>query len=219
MTERPITTLLFDFDGTLLDTNELITQTFLSVLGERFPGKYDRETVLPFNGPPLKETFEAIDPERTNELLESYFSVNHTLHDDLAEEFDGVSETLNQLKAAGLKLAVVSTKKRDSLEKGLKLLKTKEEIFDAIIAGDDTKHAKPDPEPILLALEQLGVPKEEALMIGDNYHDIVGGQNAGVRTAGVAWSAKGEQFLATFKPDFMLQHISDLLELTGVTIK
>ena len=88
-----------------------------------------------------------------------------------------------------------------------------EGVFDVVIAMDDVTKTKPDPEPILLALERLGATADEALMIGDNYHDIVGGQNAGVRTAGVAWSAKGEDFLQTFNPDYMLQHISDLLQL------
>ncbi|MFC4411498.1 pyrophosphatase PpaX [Chungangia koreensis] len=218
MNERPITTLLFDFDGTLLDTNELITQTFLTVLGERFPGKYDRESVLPFNGPTLKQTFDAIDPEMSDELLAAYYKVNQTLHDELAVEFEGVSETLNKLKAHGFKMAIVSSKRRDSLDKSMKLISARE-VFDVIIGADDVTNPKPDPEPILLALEQLGASKDESLMIGDNYHDIVGGQNAGVRTAGVAWSAKGEQYLATFNPDYMLQHISDLLEITGVGVK
>jgi len=72
---------------------------------------------------------------------------------------------------------------------------------------------KPDPEPILLALSRLNASKDEAIMIGDNYHDIEGGQNAGVRTAGVAWTAKGEEYLASFNPTYMLQHISDLLQM------
>lgn len=218
MIERPITTLLFDFDGTLLDTNELITQSFLAVLGERFPGKYDREAVLPFNGPTLKQTFDSIDPELTDELLAAYFKVNETLHDELAVEFDGVSETLNKLKASGFKMAIVSSKRRSGLERSMKLLSARN-VFDVIVGADDVIHPKPDPEPILLALKQLGASKDEALMIGDNHHDIVVGQNAGVRTAGVAWSAKGEQYLAGFNPDYMLQHISDLLEITGATVK
>ena len=64
-----------------------------------------------------------------------------------------------------------------------------------------------------LALEKLGVSKEEAVMIGDNSHDIEGGKNAGVRTAGVAWSAKGESYLQQFNPDYMLHHMSDLIEI------
>ena len=134
------------------------------------------------------------------------------MHDELSIEFDGVSETMRLLKAAGMKMAIVSTKRKDMIMRGLELLDV-EGVFDEVIAMDDVTKTKPDPEPILLALERLGANADEALMIGDNYHDIVGGQNAGVRTAGVAWSAKGEAFLQTFNPDYMLQHISELLQL------
>jgi pyrophosphatase PpaX len=209
---KPITTLLFDFDGTLLDTNELIIQTFQYVLGTHFPGKYERIDILPFLGPTLKETFDSLDPENTESLIEEYRAWNKSMHDELSSEFDGVSETLRLLKTAGLKMAIVSTKKKDMVMRGLGLLDA-EGVFDEVIAMDDVVKTKPDPEPILLALNRLGATADEALMIGDNYHDIVGGQNAGVRTAGVAWSAKGEEFLQSFNPDFMLHHISDLLQV------
>lgn len=209
---KPITTLLFDFDGTLLDTNELIIQTFQYVLGNRFPGKYERIDILPFLGPTLHETFDSIDSEKTEEMIAEYRAWNISMHDELAIEFDSVSETMRLLKAAGMKMGIVSTKRNDMIERGLKLLDV-EGVFDVIIGLNDVTNTKPDPEPILLALEKLGAAKEEAMMIGDNYHDIEGGRNAGVRTAGVAWSAKGEEFLQTFQPDYMLQHISDLLDI------
>lgn len=209
---KPITTLLFDFDGTLLDTNELIIQTFQHVLGNHYPGKYDRIDILPFLGPTLYESFDSIDPEKTEQLIKEYRAWNKSMHDELSSEFDGVSETMRLLKAAGMKMAIVSTKRKDMVMIGLGLLDV-EGVFDVVVANDDVTKTKPDPEPILLALERLGATADEALMIGDNYHDIEGGQNAGVRTAGVAWSAKGEAFLQTFNPDYMLQHISDLLQL------
>lgn len=209
---KPITTLLFDFDGTLLDTNELIIQTFQYVLGNHYPGRYERIDILPFLGPTLHESFDSIDPEKTEQLIVEYRAWNKSMHDELSSEFDGVSETMRLLKAAGMKMAIVSTKRTEMIMKGLELLDVKG-VFDEVIAMDDVTRTKPDPEPILLALERLGATADEALMIGDNYHDIVGGKNAGVRTAGVAWSAKGEAFLQTFNPDYMLQHISELLEL------
>ena len=109
-------------------------------------------------------------------------------------------------------MAIVSTKKRDTILHGLRLMGVSE-LGDTVISLDDVENPKPDPEPILKALKELSSSAGESLMIGDNSHDIEGGKNAGVRTAGVAWSAKGEDFLASFNPDFMLQHISDLLEL------
>ncbi|CAM5266452.1 Pyrophosphatase PpaX OS=Lysinibacillus sphaericus OX=1421 GN=LS41612_04260 PE=4 SV=1 [Lysinibacillus sphaericus] len=78
---------------------------------------------------------------------------------------------------------------------------------------DDVQHVKPDPEPVLLALTRLGVAKEDAIMIGDNSHDIEAGHNAGVRAAGVAWSIKGEQYLQQFNPEYLLHHMKDLLAI------
>lgn len=216
MNTEPITTLLFDFDGTLLDTNELIIQTFLSVLGKRYPGRFTREDTLHFIGPSLKQTFDSIDETLTEELILEYRALNMEMHDQMAVEFDGVTETLRILKARGIKMAIVSTKKQNVIQQGLRLMGI-EDIFEIVIALDDVINPKPDPEPILLALKHLESSKEESLMIGDNSHDIEGGQNAGVRTAGVAWSAKGEAFLATFNPDYMLHHITELLEIVDGT--
>ncbi|MBU9674175.1 pyrophosphatase PpaX [Planococcus sp. CP5-4] len=215
---KDITTLLFDFDGTLLDTNELIVQTFLSVLGEHFPGEYGREDVLHFIGPSLEQTFTKIAPGKVSELSDQYRRLNRTLHDELVSEYDGVAKTLRTLKSRGLKMAIVSTKREETILHGLKLMGV-HDVFDALVALDHVQNPKPHPEPLELALRLLEADQQEALMIGDNSHDIEGGKNAGVRTAGVAWTAKGEEFLASFEPDFMLQHISDLLELTKAGVK
>lgn len=211
---RKITTILFDFDGTLLDTNELIIQTFEQVLNKHVPGRYTRETILPFLGPTLKETFTLVDPSNAEQMMSEYRAWNLENHDRLVQEFDGVSDTLRKLKAQGFKLAIVSTKRNAMVHKGIEQLEVGN-IFDVVIGLDDVKNAKPDPEPLLLALEKLGSSPEEAVMVGDNSHDIVGGHNAGVRTVAVAWSAKGETFLQQFKPDYMLQHISELLPIVN----
>ncbi|MFC5558675.1 pyrophosphatase PpaX [Ureibacillus thermophilus] len=204
--------LLFDFDGTLLNTNELIIRTFMHVLNDRFPGQYSPQDCIKFIGPSLKETFEQIAPNEVDELIAKYRQWNHAYHDQYVKEFDGVNETLEQLKRQGHKLAIVSTKKRETIERGLKFMKA-EQYFDFWIGLEDVRKVKPDPEPVLLALERLKMRKEDALMIGDNYHDILAGKNAGVKTAGVAWSIKGEDYLRQFQPDYMLHHISDLLTI------
>lgn len=204
--------LLFDLDGTILNTNELIIESFLYVLGEKFPGKYSRETVIPFLGPPLFETFNGIDPALTETLTASYHKWNLEKHDQMVAPFDGVVETLQQLKNEGYKLAIVSTKRREMIERGLQLMEC-ETLFDTIVGFDDVTYTKPDPEPIQIALQRIDANKEDALMIGDNFHDIVGGQRAGVDTAAVAWSIKGEAFLATYNPTYMLHHMSELLDI------
>lgn len=203
---------LFDFDGTLLNTNELIIQTFMHIFDEKFPGQFSREDCLQFIGPSLKQTFDNLTPNESDEMIAKYREWNIAHHDELCTEYDGVVETLEKLKEMGIRLAIVSTKKRDGIERGMKLLGVTH-LFEHYIGIDDVEHVKPHPEPILLALEKLGVSKEEAIMIGDNSHDIEGGQNAGVKTAGVAWAIKGEDYLRSLDPDYMLQHMSDLIAI------
>ncbi|GIN62390.1 pyrophosphatase PpaX [Robertmurraya siralis] len=210
-----ITTLLFDLDGTLIDTNELIIQSFLHTLEQYYPGAYKREDVLPFMGPTLTETFASMNAEKVEEMTNVYRTFNIAHHDDLVTEFEGVRETVAVLKEKGFKLGIVTTKRLAVVEKGLRLTKL-ESYFDVVVALDHVTKAKPDPEPIVKALAQLDSTPEEAMMIGDNFHDIVGGKNAGTKTAGVAWSLKGKAFLEQYDPDFMLEHMSDLFEILGV---
>ncbi|MDF1509676.1 MULTISPECIES: pyrophosphatase PpaX [Bacillaceae] len=210
-----ITTLLFDLDGTLIDTNELIIQSFLHTLEQYYPGAYKREDVLPFMGPTLTETFAAMNADKVEEMTNVYRTFNIAHHDDLVTEFEGVRETVAVLKEKGFKLGIVTTKRLTVVEKGLRLTKL-ESYFDVVVALDHVTKAKPDPEPIVKALAQLDSTPEEAMMIGDNFHDIVGGKNAGTKTAGVAWSLKGKAFLEQYDPDYMLEHMSDLLEILGV---
>lgn len=204
--------LLFDFDGTLLNTNDLIIQTFMHVLEERFPGQYSPQDCIKFIGPSLKETFEQITPNEVDEMIVNYRAWNIKHHDEYATEFEGVTETLQQLQQLGIRMAIVSTKERRTVERGLQLMNA-DHYFEFLIGIDDVEHVKPHPEPVLKAIRKLGVSKEDVMMIGDNYHDIEAGKNAGIKTAGVAWSIKGEAYLNQYKPDYMLQHMEDLLSI------
>ncbi|MEK4028043.1 MULTISPECIES: pyrophosphatase PpaX [Bacillaceae] len=212
-----ITTLLFDLDGTLINTNELIISSFLHTLNHYFPEQYKREDVYPFMGPTLVETFSSIDAERVEEMVTRYRTFNLENHDLLVTEFDGVYETIRTLKENNFKLAIVSTKLRDTVIKGLKLTNLYP-FFDTIVALDDVTHPKPHPEPLLKALQEVGSQPEEAMMIGDNFHDIEGGKNAGTLTAGVAWSVKGKEFLQSFQPDYMLDAMPDLLDIVKIGV-
>ncbi|MEH7125045.1 pyrophosphatase PpaX [Bacillus sp. JJ1532] len=210
-----VNTILFDLDGTLIDTNELIISSFLHVLGSYYPDRYKREDVLPFMGPTLRETFESVNPEKVEEMIEAYKDFNITNHDLLVKEFPGVFETIRTLKEAGYKIGIVTTKGMITVKMGLALTKL-DQFFDVVVALDHVQNPKPDPEPILKALEQLQANPEEAMMVGDNSHDILGGKNAGTQTVGVAWSLKGKQFLEGFDPDYLIDHMEDLLDILKV---
>jgi len=204
--------LLFDFDGTLLNTNDLIIQTFMHVLNERFPGQYSPKDCLKFIGPSLKQTFNDIAPGEEEALIANYRAWNIKHHDELISEYPDVVSTLVQLKAQGIRLAIVSTKRNDTIDRGLSIMGATH-LFDVRIGTDDVTNVKPDPEPVLLALKRLGIDKEDAIMIGDNSHDIEAGHRAGVRAAGVAWAIKGEAYLKQYQPEYILQHMTDLLDI------
>jgi pyrophosphatase PpaX len=209
-----ITTILFDLDGTLIDTNELIIKSYLHTLEKYYPGKYKREDVLPFMGPTLTEVFGKMDPDQVEEMILEYRRFNLANHDLLVKEFIGVAETVDTLKKKGYKMGIVTTKRHDTVLKGLRLMKL-DSYFNVIIAIDHVKKEKPDPEPVLKALEQLGSKPDESIMIGDNFHDILAGKNAGTKTAGVAWSLKGRDYLAQFEPDYIFDNMADLLTILG----
>ncbi|MBD8070768.1 pyrophosphatase PpaX [Bacillus sp. PS06] len=209
-----INTLLFDLDGTLIDTNELIISSFLHTLEQYYPSQYRREDVLAFIGPSLHDTFVQMDETRVGEMIETYREYNHANHDVLVKEYDGVYDTIKQLHEKGYKLGIVTTKVRSTVNMGLKLTGL-DQFFDVIVTLDDVKNAKPDPEPVQLALSQLDSKASEAIMVGDNYHDVLAGKNAGTLTAGVAWTIKGKEYLASFEPDHMLEHMSDLFTIIG----
>ncbi|WP_409290333.1 pyrophosphatase PpaX [Peribacillus sp. SCS-37] len=212
MNTSRINTLLFDLDGTLINTNDLIIASFINTLNIYFPEKYKEEDVLQFMGPPLYESFSQLDELRADEMVAKYREHNLANHDILVKEFEGVYETVETLHKEGYKMAIVSTKMHDTVLRGLKVTRL-DRFFDIVIGLDDVERAKPDPEPLMKALEILGSKPEEALMVGDNHHDILGGKNAGTRTAGVAWTAKGRDHLDQFEPDYMLEHMSDLLSI------
>jgi pyrophosphatase PpaX len=209
-----INTVLFDLDGTLIDTNELIISSFLHTLEHYYPNQYKREDVLPFLGPTLRETFEPMDATKVDEMIATYRNYNLAHHDTFVTEFPTVLDTVKILKEKGYKVGIVTTKISDVVIKGLKLTKL-DSYFDVIVALDHVEKAKPDPEPIFKALEQLGSKPEEAIMVGDNYHDILAGKNAGTKTAGVAWPIKGRDHLDQFEPDYILEEMAELLKILG----
>lgn len=210
-----IDTVLFDLDGTLIDTNELIISSFLHTMEHYYPGQYQRADVLPFLGPSLQDTFEPMNPEGYEEMITTYRTYNLANHDLLVKEFEGVYETVRTLKENGFHLGIVTTKRSDVVAMGLKLTGL-DEFFEVIVALDHVKNPKPDPEPLLKALELLGSSPERAVMVGDNHHDILGGKNAGTKTIGVSWSIKGREHLEQYKPDFILDKMADILPILGV---
>lgn len=209
-----VRTILFDLDGTLIDTNELIIASFAHTF-EHYNLPYTREELIEFNGPPLSETFSKIYPDRVDEMIDVYREHNLRVHHEYVKAFPYVKEVLQTLNENGFKLGIVTAKMADSVHHGLEVAGI-DINFDTIVTLDDVKHPKPHPEPVIKAMNQIGANPEETIMVGDNSHDIESGNSAGVKTAGVAWSLKGADRLKKYNPTYMLEDMRDLLKIVGV---
>jgi len=211
-----IKTILFDLDGTILDTNELIIQSFLHALkGHVAPG-FGREHIIPKMGTPLNQQLQEFSGlADVTPLVTAYREVNLGRHDELVREFPHVAEVLGNLRDSGIRLGVVTTKIRLTTEKGLKFVGI-HDLMDAIVTIDDVVNPKPHPEPVQRAMEQLGAKPEETLMVGDSTVDIESANAAGAISVGVAWSLKGEAKLRDAGARHVIHDMRDLYELAGL---
>ena len=210
------TAVLFDLDGTILDTNELIIRSFLHALSGVMPPEFGREHIIPHMGNPLKDQMRHFTGrDNVDDLVEAYREYNLREHDALVTAFPHVPEVLERLKAAGIKIGVVTTKFRMTAMRGMKLTGI-DGFMDAVVAFDDVTHPKPHPEPVLKALEQLAAPPERALMVGDSPADMKSALAAGAVPVGVAWSLKGERVLLDAGARHIIRDMRDLYELAGL---
>ena len=210
-----LSAVLFDFDGTLVDTTEMIHQSMRhatsSVLGrEDIP----RETLLANVGQPLPRQMELIDTENAESLLEAYRSHHERHHDALIREFPGVEESLSRLRSAGIKVAVVTSKRRVSVEMALEIFPGLRNVVDRFVTMEDTTHHKPHPEPLLRALKLLGsIPKERAAYVGDSPFDVEAAKAAGLTSVAVSWGAFSEDALRASGPDHLVPDIRSAVDI------
>ncbi|RKP49790.1 pyrophosphatase PpaX [Cohnella endophytica] len=217
MTQKTkITTVLFDLDGTIIDTNELIIQSFFHALKGVVPEGFSREHIIPSMGQPLSMQLQQFSGrEDVASLTEAYREYNHLRHDEMVALFPGVAEVVARLHDAGFKLGIVTTKMRATTIRALELLGLMK-YMGTIVSLDDVEHAKPHPEPVAKAIQALGAEPAETLMVGDSSVDIKSAIAAGAVPVGVAWSLKGADNLFEAGAEHMLHEMSDLLALCGI---
>ncbi|HLN65540.1 MAG TPA: pyrophosphatase PpaX [Symbiobacteriaceae bacterium] len=205
--------VLFDLDGTLIDTNDLIVKSFQYTLREKLGLELTAKEIYRNFGEPLMTSMERYAPGRGLELTEFYRVFNQANHDALVVAFEGVRAALETMKAAGVKLAVVTSKYRAMALRGLRVCGL-DDLFDVIVGMDETDKHKPEPEPIYLALERLGEkPGAHVLMVGDSRFDLQCGANAGVKTAVVGWTVQDREELARTRPDHWVETTAELTKL------
>lgn len=204
------TAILFDLDGTLVDTVPFILAAARHAFEGYGAGPTDAEWVAGI-GTPLRVQLASFarSPADVDGLLERYRSYWIEHHDRMTRAFDGALETVASLAAAGRPLAVVTAKVEAGAHRTLRhtgLLP----YVQVVIGADSCARAKPHPDPVRLALARLGVGPEGAVLVGDSPHDIAAGRAAGVRTLAALWGACGRDALAAAGPDAYLSDIRAL---------
>jgi pyrophosphatase PpaX len=202
---------LFDFDGTLVDSEELILESFRhatrEVLGETPPDDVFRAGI----GLTLEQQVSHLAGDRAGELFDVYVRHNQAVHATLLRSFDGINDMLVRLDASGARIGIVTAKLRDTLELGIDTVGFDRALFEVTVAKEDTGQHKPHPAPLLLALDALGAAPAEAVYVGDSPFDLRAAHAAGTTSAAALWGRifPREALLAE-RPDLVFERPADI---------
>jgi pyrophosphatase PpaX len=205
-------TVLFDLDGTLVDSGAMILASFRhatrTVLRREIP---DHELLAAVGGPGLREQMQAIDADRVEELIEVYSTHNADLHDEL-QPCSGILDALATLHGEGRRLGVVTAKRRVTLELAFEVLPELSRYFDATVTAEDTERHKPHPDPVRKALELLDESPEQAVYVGDSPFDLQAAKAAGAGAIAVTWGRiHSRERLERERPDAVVDTVEELL--------
>ena len=184
--------LLFDLDGTLCDSDEMLIQSFFALYKKYRPAKIrTREELIYFSGPPIKKTLSDEFPDYPfEEIYKAFQVVSRELYRPYVKAFDKEIETLKKLREAGYLLGVVTNKGAPLTKYSLEVANI-DGLFDVVISADDVNAPKPSPLGIEKALERLGIEdKGKVLYIGDNDIDYETATNAGTDAMLVTWGPR-----------------------------
>jgi pyrophosphatase PpaX len=213
----PYQTVLFDLDGTLIDSIRLILDSYQHTMAAHgIPPRSD-EAWLAGVGTPLRSQFGewSHDPALLEAMVATYRDYNLANHDAMVTAYDGIEAVLRAVRDAGLRTALVTSKNRQGARRGLDLTGLTE-YLDLLVCADDVVNPKPHPEPVHLALAQLGAGTAGAVFVGDSVHDMHAGRAAGVATAAVLWGPFGRTQLEPTAPDHWLERPADVLAMLGL---
>ena len=207
-----IKNILFDLDGTLLDTNELIIQSFKHTYKRHLNKHVDKEEIIKSFGEILKITLDREFGEYSEEAIKTYRGFQVENFEKLIAIHNGVGAGVKELHRLGYKLGIVTSRLNESTVKGLKHFGLVD-YFESIISADDTEIHKPDPTPAFMALVRLGGKPEETIIVGDSPFDILCGKNAGITSVAVGWSALPMDIILKCEPDYVVESMEELMVL------
>jgi pyrophosphatase PpaX len=210
----PLQTMLFDLDGTLIDSIRLILDSYHHTLTQHnLPARSD-EDWLKGVGTPLAVQFSEWreSPDILEAMIATYREYNLKHHDSMVTVYPGVLEAVRDVKAAGIQTGLVTSKNRQGALRGLKLVGL-EALMDVLVCADEVTNPKPHPEPVENAVALLGADPASTVYVGDSIHDMQSGRAAGVKTAAALWGPFGRSHLESARPDYWLKTPADLVSL------
>ncbi len=218
---RKYSAFLFDFDGTVIDTNSLVINSFQHTFLELTGHAGDPAEILPTFGEKLDDIllkfFPDVPVEKSLAIYREY-QTGHASGD--SSLFPGIIEAVDKLRSAGVRTALVTS--RHSLTTRVYVERFNlAERFPVIITEESTKAHKPDPAPVLKALNDLDASADEAVMVGDSRNDMLCAKNAGVDFALVGWSLSMDaseycNANAGEGPDMVIKKPADLIDLADI---
>jgi HAD superfamily hydrolase (TIGR01549 family) len=213
--DRAIKNIIFDVDGTLVDSKRDIAAAQHWVLRQLGVDSYAPEELYPLIGKPLAETFAALLPPTLHHRISEAAEMYKTYYPPRALEtttlFPGVKETIELLRTRGINLATATTKLTVGTRRVLQHFGIAEHFCQ--IQGSDGIPFKPDPSVIEKVMNDQAWNGNESLMVGDTDNDIQAGKSAGIRTCGVTYGSLTKDQMISQDPDFLIDHFRELLRL------
>lgn len=212
-----IKAVLFDFDGTLMNTNGIILESWHYAYDQAgVPYPSDTEIAMTF-GEPLYETMAKVFPDRdTEEMVDTYRRYQREIFKGRVHMFPDVDKMVKDLKKAGYPVAIVTSRLWTSTTPAVYDFPIADE-FDVLISAVDTTVHKPDPTCLLLACEKLGISTDEAIYVGDSHFDIHCARNAGMKSVLVGWTICLPEEMRTglYEPDFVISRPEELIDIVS----
>jgi pyrophosphatase PpaX len=205
--------VLFDLDGTVVDSGAIILASMRHATREVLGSEHtDEELMQAVGGPGLEAQLAAFGPDDVDELVRVYRAHNEPLHEEL-EACVGMEDVLVQLHEQGRRLGVVTAKRRATVELAFARVPIAH-LFETVVGGDETEKHKPDPEPLLLAAERMGIDPTTAAYVGDSPFDMRAAKAAGMYAVAVTWGRiHDRERLEREEPDAIADSAEELLEL------
>jgi pyrophosphatase PpaX len=209
-----IQTVLFDLDGTLIDSIRLILDSYHHTLAAHgIPPRTDDHWLRGVGTPLIVQFAEWRDDlGKLEAMVATYREYNLAHHDRMVTVYPGVIAAIEAIRAAGRRTGLVTSKNRQGALRGLTLVRL-ETMMDVLVCADEVTNPKPHPEPVEKAVALLGADPGTTVYVGDSIHDMVSGRAAGVRTAAALWGPFGREHLEVASPDYWLETPADLATL------